>query len=83
MRDLAYLRLKDHADPAVAWLARHHAIDVHACAPYMNDDDRAYVDRLLRPFVRDDERKHFSVLPKRIEHDRALIDRAFPDRIFI
>jgi hypothetical protein len=81
--DFAYLRLKDHVEPAVAWLVRHHTIDLHACAPYMNDQDRTYAERLLRPFVRYDERKDFYVLPNRLESFRELIDRAFPEPILI
>jgi hypothetical protein len=81
--DFAYLRLKDVADADVAWLARHHSIDLHACAPYMDEHDRERVERLLRPFMRYDERKDIYVMPNRLEDYRKLLDRAFPEPIFI
>lgn len=82
--DFAYLRLKDHAPPDIAWLLRHHSVDLEACKPYMNDLDREYTEQLLETFVRYDNRKDMYALPtKRFEDYRDLIDRAFPHEILI
>jgi hypothetical protein len=82
--DFAYLRLKDHAAPEVAWVVRHHSLDLPACEPYMNDQDRAYSERYLKLFVYYDERKDLYALPKKgLEDYRSLIDRAFPGKIVI
>lgn len=82
--DFAYLRLKDYAAPEVAWVVRHHSLDLPACEPYMNDQDRAYAERYLKPFMYYDERKDIYALPKKgLEDYRSLIDRAFPGKIVI
>jgi hypothetical protein len=76
--DFAYLRLKDQAPAEVSWLIRHHSIDVAACEPYMNAQDRQYLDRLLRFMHYDDRKDMYAVPKKRLEDYRALIERAFP-----
>ena len=82
--DFAYLRLKDYASPEVAWVVRHHSLDLPACEPYMNDQDRVYTERYLKRFIPYDERKDFYALPKKgLESYRPLIDRAFPGKIVI
>jgi hypothetical protein len=82
--DFAYLRLKDYAPPDVSWLMRHHSIDVVACEPYMNEQDREYTHRLLVPFMKYDDHKDMYALPKKSFDDyRPLIDQMFPDEILI
>ena len=82
--DFAYLRLKNHVPEPMAWLIRHHSIDIPACEPYMNDRDRTYVDELLIPFVRYDFLKDMYARPtKDIEDYRPLLDRMFPEPILI
>jgi hypothetical protein len=82
--DFVYLRLKDYVSPDIAWLLRHHSMDLETCAPYMNDQDREYTAQLFLPFTHYDERKDRYRLPKkRLEDYRALLDRAFPTEILI
>jgi hypothetical protein len=80
--DFIYLRLKDYVSPDVAWLLRHHSMDLDDCEPFMNEQDREYSDRLFVPFRYYDERKDMFNLPnKRLEDYRPLIDRTFPNEI--
>ena len=82
--DFAYMRFKAHAPAEVSWLVRHHSIDIEACEPFMDARDREYTERLLRPFVAYDNRKDLYALPKKqLEDYRPLIDRMFPNEIFI
>lgn len=82
--DFAYLRLKDYAPPEVSWLLRHHSLNVPACEPYMNEQDREWTRRLLVPFMRYDDHKDMYAVPKKSFEDyRPLIDRMFPDEILI
>jgi hypothetical protein len=81
--DFAYLRLKDHASPEVAWIVRHHSIDPAACEPYMDDYDRQNIDRLIRFMQYDDHKDMYAVPRKGLAHYRPLLERAFPDPIVI
>ncbi len=82
--DFAYMRLKDHAPAEVTWLVRHHSIDIAACEPYMDARDRDYTERLLLPFIAYDNHKDLYALPKKqLEDYRPMIDRMFPNEIFI
>jgi hypothetical protein len=82
--DFAYLRLKDYVPPAIAWILRHHSIDVAACEPYMNDQDREYTQRYLIAFMAYDDRKDMYRLPRRqLEDYRTLLDAMFPHEILI
>jgi hypothetical protein len=80
--DFIYLRLKDYVPPDIAWLLRHHSMELADCEPYMNEQDRDYTHRLFAPFAYHDGRKDIYDMPsKRLEDYRDLIDRAFPDEI--
>jgi hypothetical protein len=82
--DFAYMRLKDYAPPEVAWLLRHHSIDIEACEQYMNDDDRELTRRRLIPFMKYDDHKDMYAVPqKSFDRYRPLIDRMFPAPIMI
>jgi hypothetical protein len=82
--DFVYLRFKDHVPAEIAWLLRYHSMDLEACAPYMNDQDREYTERFFVPFTHYDDRKdRYKVPPKSLEDYRILIDRAFPTEILI
>ena len=54
--DFAFMRLKDEVAPEVAWLIRHHSVDLPRSEPYMNDYDRRHLDRLKR-FMEYDNRQ--------------------------
>lgn len=80
--DFIYLRMKAHVPADVAWLLRHHSMDLPLCEPYMDARDRALTERLFVPFERYDARKDMFALPaKRLEDYRPLIDRMFPEAI--
>jgi hypothetical protein len=82
--DFGYLRLKDYASPEIAWLVRHHSIDVAACEPYMNEQDREYTARYLHRLIHYDHRKDMYAIPKKsLEDYRSLIDSVFPHEILI
>ena len=82
--DFAYLRLRDYLPDHLAWLVRHHSIDVAGCEPYMNEQDRVWVKQYFVPFVRYDNQKNmFALPPKRLRDYRALLDRTFPEQILI
>ena len=81
--DFGYMRLKDHVDPDMAWLLRHHSVDIAAYGEYMNDYDREQNERLLQPFNYYDEHCNIYGIPKPLEHFRDLIDRAFPEEILV
>jgi hypothetical protein len=81
--DFAFMRLKDYLSPEVAWLVRHHSVDLALCEPYMDEYDRRYVDRLKR-FMEYDNHKDMYAIPRRsLEDYRPLIDRTFPEPVFI
>jgi hypothetical protein len=80
--DFIYLRLKDYVSPDIAWLLRHHSMDLAECEPYMNEQDRDRTRRLFVSFRHYDERKDMYKIPsKRLEDYRSLIERAFPNEI--
>jgi hypothetical protein len=63
---------------------RHHSMDVDACEPYMDDQDRRYTKRLFEPFERYDARKDMYVLPKwPLEQYQNLLDRFVPSEILV
>ncbi len=53
--EFGYSRLKDHVPEPVAWLVRYHSIQIEVCAPLMDERDRAYTERYLKPFQRYDQ----------------------------
>ena len=81
--EFAFTRLVDHVPEHVAWIVRYHSILFSECEPLMDDDDRAYLERYLRPFAYyDHETKTPFELPKRQIHDyRDLVEEAFPKPI--
>lgn len=82
--DFVYLRLKNHVPKDVAWLLRHHSMDLTRCEPYLDEQDRIYVEELFLPFTHYDDRKDMHFYPrKQLYHYRELLDRAFPEEILI
>jgi predicted HD phosphohydrolase len=81
--DFAFLRLKEHASPEIAWLVRHHSIDLAGCRSYMDENDRRYVDRLIKFVHYDNQKDMYAVPTKTLEDYRPLIERAFPHPIVI
>ena len=83
--EIMYTRLKDHVPDHVAWLIRYHAISIERAGRYMDERDRRYAERYLKPFQHYD-RRHTSVttLPRiDLAKYRALIDETFPAPVLI
>lgn len=81
--EFAYMRLKSYLPDGLAWLVRYHNIVPEACAPYMDERDRVYAERYLRPFAYYDNatKSAFYVPQRRIDHYRPVIERVFPWKI--
>ena len=83
--EIIYTRLKDHLPDHLAWLVRYHATPIRRAEPYMDDRDRAYAERYLKPFQRYDKQfKSTTFLPRiDLAKYRALIEETFPRPILI
>jgi hypothetical protein len=82
--DFVYLRLKDYVPADIAWLLRYHSMDLKACEPYMDEQDRCYAKRLFEPFERYDAQKDMYMLPKwPLEHYQHVLDRFVPNEILV
>jgi hypothetical protein len=83
--EIIYSRLKDHVPDHLAWLVRYHATSIKHAQPYMDDRDRGYAERYLKPFRRyDNEFKSATFLPRiDLAKYRALIEEAFPQPILV
>jgi myo-inositol oxygenase len=83
--EIIYTRLKDHVPDHLAWLVRYHATSIERAGPYMDDRDRGYAERYLKPFQRYDKRfKSTTFLPRiDLAKYRALIEETFPSPILI
>jgi hypothetical protein len=83
--EIIYTRLKDHVPDHLAWLLRYHATSIKRAAPYMNDRDRDYAERYLKPFQRYDRRFKSAMSLPRIDlaKYRTLIEETFPSPILI
>lgn len=81
--DLAWVRLKDHLPPEIAWLVRYHSINIERCEPYMNASDHDRVKRYLTPF------RHYDLYSKapyfypklRLEDFRPVIEKYLPPTV--
>jgi hypothetical protein len=62
--EFGYSRLRDHVSDGVAWLVRYHSIRLEVCAPLMDERDRAYSERYLKPFQRYDQGTKSHRLPR-------------------
>ena len=67
----------------VAWLVRYHSIRIEVCAPLMDERDRDYTERYLKPFQKYDQgSKSAHHTPARpIAAYRDLLDAALPRSI--
>jgi hypothetical protein len=83
--EIIYTRLKDHVPDHVAWLVRYHSTSIERAAPYMDDRDRRYAERYLKPFRRyDNGFKSTSFLPRiDLAKYRSLIEETFPSPILV
>jgi hypothetical protein len=83
--EIIYTRLKDHVPDHIAWLVRYHATSIKKAEPYMDDRDRRYAERYLKPFRHYDNAFKSSTSLPRIDlaKYRALIEDTFPSPILI
>lgn len=81
--ELAYSRFKDLVPDHVAWLVRYHAIVEADCRPFMDDRDRLYTQRYLRPFMTYDvnSKSPYYVPEVKLGDYRELVEDAFPDPV--
>jgi hypothetical protein len=81
--EFAWSRLKDFLPEGVAWLVRYHSVLPAQCAHLMDDRDRDFAQRYLRPFARYDHgtKSPLFVPRRRIEHYRPVVERWLPETI--
>lgn len=81
--EMIYSRMKDHVPEHVAWTIRYHSAPDKNLEPYLNQRDREYFDRYLKPFqTYDRELKSNTHLPRvEMAKYRALIEDMFPQPI--
>jgi len=76
-------RFRPHVPDHVAWMVRHHSIDIDACAPLMDDRDRRWTEQYLRVFSTYDHgtKSPYHLPPRPISDYRDIVEQAFPDPI--
>lgn len=78
-------RLRGHVPEHIVWVARHHNVHLTEVEPFLDDRDRDWSERYLRPFRRFDAgfaSAYF--LPKLdLAPYRELIERSFPSPLLI
>ena len=81
--EMVYSRFKDHVPEHLAWLLRYHGTSMKDVEPFLNEKDRQYRDRYLKPFRRyDNGTKSYTHLPKvKLAKYRDLIEETFPQPI--
>jgi predicted HD phosphohydrolase len=81
--EFGWSRLRDHVPDGVAWLVRHHSMDVAAVGHLMDERDRGYAARYFDVFTRyDHETKTPYHLPAvQLATYRDLVEDAFPQPI--
>jgi uncharacterized protein YciI len=81
--ELAWSRLHDLVPDHIGWLIRYHSIDLDSCAALMDDRDRDYHERYLRPFSHYDHdlKSPFALPSTTIAVYRDVIEDAFPQPI--
>ena len=78
--EFAYSRYRDHVPEHVAWLIRYHSTYPARCAPLMDERDRDWTERYLKPFAHYDQdfKSPFRGAERPLEHWRELIFDRFP-----
>jgi predicted HD phosphohydrolase len=78
--EFAWSRLKDHLPEGVAWLVRYHSVLPAHWAHLMDERDRDFAQRYLRPFSRYDHgtKSPFFLPRKRIDFYRPVIEKWLP-----
>jgi hypothetical protein len=83
--EFIYSRIHGHVPDHVAWTARYHNVKLSDVEPFMNDRDREWAERYLRPFRRFDGgfvSPYF--LPKvDLGRYRALVESYFPGPLLV
>jgi hypothetical protein len=81
--EFAWSRLKDFLPEGVAWLVRYHSVLPAHCAHLMDDRDRDFAQRYLKPFARYDHgtKSPLFVPRRRIGHYRPVVEKWLPETI--
>lgn len=81
-----YLRLRGHVPDEVAWLVRYHSLHMDRAERYMNDRDRDWTERYLKPFRRLDlDSKSPARLPAAdtLARCREIAEKALPKPLVV
>jgi hypothetical protein len=83
--EFIYSRIHGHVPDHVAWTARYHNVKLSDVEPFMNDRDREWAERYLRPFRRfDGDFVSPYFLPKvDLGRYRALVESYFPGPLLV
>lgn len=78
-------RLRGHVPDHVAWAARYHNVRIADVEPFMNDRDREWCERYLRPFRRYDAGFASAYYLPRLDLEpyRELVERTFPSPLTV
>lgn len=78
--EFAWSRFREHVPAHLAWLVRYHSIYPDRCARLMDDHDREWTARYLKPFSHYDQdfKSPFRPPDRPLEHWRTLIFDRFP-----
>lgn len=78
-------RLRGHVPDHVAWAARYHNVRLADVAPFMDDRDREWCDRYLRPFRAYDAGFASAYFLPRLDLEpyRELVERTFPSPLLV
>jgi inositol oxygenase len=81
--EFIYHRLKNYLPKEAAWLIRYHSMSIEHATPYMNDSDRLYTEKYLRPFHHYDQgsKSVFHTPKKDIFAHKELLFKYLPTKI--
>jgi predicted HD phosphohydrolase len=83
--EFAYQRVRDFVPDHVAWLTRFHSLRFDMSKHLMDDRDREYYDKYLGVFRKYDlgTKSVFKLPERRLPHYKSLIEKYFPEPVFI
>lgn len=81
--EFAYMRFKEYLPDGISWLIRYHAILRKECEPFMDERDRAYTEKYLKPFYKYDcgTKSPYSLPKVDLAKYRDLVEERFPEPI--
>jgi hypothetical protein len=83
--EFIHSRLVGHVPEHVAWVARYHNVSLREVEPFLNEQERVWTERYLRPFREfDGDFVSPYFLPRvDLERYRALVESYFPSPILV